>query len=102
MNLLLQRPSLKSPSPSLVTKNEEERRAFELLQWGGSPLLQNLMTASSGRLLLKIQRQRSDAALNAFDAAHPSRPALSWPLEPERLRIYSPHPKPLSKAKDGF
>ena len=89
-----------------MTKNEEERRAFELLQWVpfGLPAEFDDELAQAG-YYSKIQRQRSDAALNAFDAAHPYETSseLAAFRELERLRIYSPHTlfSP-SKAKDGF
>ena len=55
-----------------MTKNDEERRAYELLQWVpyGLPAEFDDELAQAG-YYSKIQRQRSDAALDAFDAAHP-------------------------------
>ena len=88
-----------------MTKNDEERRAYELLQWVpyGLPAEFDDGLAQAG-YYSKIQRQRSDEALDAFDAAHPyeTSPELAAFRELERLRIYSAHTlfSP-SKAKDG-
>ena len=89
-----------------MTKYDNERRAYELLQWVpyGLPAEFDDELAQAG-YYSKIQRQRSDAALDAFDAAHPHQTSdeLAAFRELERLRIYSPHTlfSP-SKAKDGF
>ena len=77
-----------------MTKNDEERRAYELLQWVpyGLPAEFDDGLAQAG-YYSKIQRQRSDEALDAFDAAHPyeTSPELAAFRELERLRIHPAH-----------
>jgi len=88
-----------------VTKNDKERRAYELLQWVpyGLPAKFDDELAQAG-YYSKTQRQRSDEALDAFDAAHPYQTSdeLAAFRELERLRIYSKQTlySP-AKAKDG-
>ncbi len=90
----------------IVTKDDIERRAYELLQWVPYGLHAEFddELAQAG-YYSKMQRQRSNEALDAFDAAHPYRSSeeLAAFRELERLRIYSNHTlfSP-SKAKDGF
>lgn len=89
-----------------MTKNDIERQAYELLQWVPYGLTAefNDELAQVG-YYSKMQRQRSNEALDAFDAAHPyqSSDELSAFRELQRLRIYSNHTlfSPI-KAKDGY
>ena len=89
-----------------MTKDDIERRAYKLLQWLPYGLRAEFddELAQAG-YYSKMQRQRSNEALDAFDAAHPyqSSDELTAFRELERLRIYSKQTlfSP-SKAKDGF
>ena len=89
-----------------MTKNDEERRAFELLQWVpyGLPADFDDGLAQAG-YYSKIQRQRSDEALDAFDAAHPYETspelaAFSGAGAPSHL--FSPHPVLPVKSEGWF
>lgn len=88
-----------------MTDHDDERRAYKLLQWVPYGLRAEFDDDSAkAGYYTKIQRQRSDEALNAFDAEHPSRTSdeLTAFRELERLGIYSKQTlfSP-SKAKDG-
>ena len=85
---------------------DKELRAYELLQW--VPF--SLPADCDEELVLlghysKTQRARSDAALDAWEAAHPYETSaeLAAFRELERLRIYSQQNffSP-SRAKDGY
>ena len=86
---------------------EREERAWRLLQWGSAPPLAEFDEALAVQgFYTRVQRERSDKALDAFDQELREPPGLS---ELEAFRIleargvfsqtdyYSP-----SKAADGF
>lgn len=84
---------------------DKERRAYELLQWVpfSLPAIFDPALAEQGHYTA-LQSKRSDAALDAWDKAHPYEPSaeLAAFRELERLGIYGPMTfySP-SKAKDG-
>ena len=83
----------------------KERRAYDLLQWVpySLPASFDENLASTG-YYTKLQRERSDLALDAWDEEHPyvSSPELTAFKELERLGIYSQlHFYSPSEAKDG-
>ena len=85
---------------------DAQRRAYGLLQWVpySLPTEFNEDLAADG-YYTKTQKQRSNAALNAWDKAHPAERSTELEAfhELERLGIYSNADffSP-SKAKDGY
>jgi hypothetical protein len=88
-----------------VTNQDPEERAFDLLQWNpySLPAEYNDESALLG-LYSKLQKERSDRALDAWDEQHPykSSDELAAFRELERLGVYTPADffSP-SKAKNG-
>jgi ribosomal protein L17 len=89
----------------LVSEACPEERAFDLLQWVPYSLPSEFDEDEAMKgTYTKIQAERSDAALNAWDNkhSHESSAELSAYRELIRLKVYSKHVfySP-SKAKDG-
>ena len=88
-----------------MTKSNAEERAFDLLQWNpySLPAEYNDEQALLG-LYSKLQKERSDRALDAWDEQHPYKCSdeLAAFRELERLGVYTPADffSP-SKAKNG-
>jgi hypothetical protein len=85
---------------------ERERRAWQLLQWVpySLPAKFDEDLALQGHYT-KLQRQRSDFALDQWDATHqtPTSPELAAFLELEAKGVYNQSNFYLpSKAKDGY
>ena len=88
-----------------MTDSDAEERAFDLLQWNpySLPAEYNDESALLG-LYSKLQKERSDRALDAWDEQHPYKCSdeLAAFRELERLGVYTPavYFSP-SKAKNG-
>jgi hypothetical protein len=89
-----------------MTSPDAERRAFDLLQWVpfSLPVPFDPELAEQGHYTA-LQKARSDAALDAWDKAHPHETSTELAAfhELERLGIYSQAVfySP-AKAKDGY
>ena len=94
-----------SRSRLLVTKAHPEERAFDLLQWVPYSLPSEFDEDEAMKgTYTKIQAERSDAALDAWDNKHPHEPSTELAAYRQllRLKVYSRNVffSP-SKAKDG-